>query len=104
VVGNYLKYSLKGPSIRMMNIDSTVSIKMMLKRKSPNVLESDLRVPIDGSTYCFVRYEPIIINAPIIGINLPSSMGIQVVRFQKGVLLPKPENSDPLPAMLETYS
>ena len=77
---------------------------MTKNRNNPKVYESVFNDPSDGSTYNLVLKEPMIMNAPIMGINLPSSIGMQVVRFQNGVLFPRPENSDPFPAIEETYS
>ena len=68
--------------MNMINMESTLNIRMIESKNKPKVVESDFRVPYDGSTYNFVRYEPIIMNAPIMGIYLPISMGMQVVRFQ----------------------
>jgi hypothetical protein len=49
-----MKYSLIGPSMSMINIESTLNIKMTENKNKPKVVESDLRVPEEGSTYSLV--------------------------------------------------
>lgn len=93
-----------GPIINTINIDNTLNIMITQNKNALKVSDSVFNVPQDGSIYNFVLKEPTIINAAITGINLPNNIGMHVVRFQYGVLFPKPENSDPLPAIEDTYS
>ena len=71
-----------GPIINTMNIDNTLNIIITLNKNIPKVYDSVFNVPNEGATYNFVLYVPMIINAPIMGMYLPRSIGMHVVRFQ----------------------
>jgi len=77
---------------------------MTMKRKAAKVVESTAKLPLLNGEGFFCRRLPAITRAPAIGRNLPQSMTTAVVRFQKTVLLPRPLNSEPLPAMEDTNS
>jgi hypothetical protein len=98
------KYSVTGPAIKMTNKHKTLKIMIMENRKTPNVTESVCNVPEDAGVNFFCFSSPTIIKPPIIGIKRPDNMAKAVVRFQKGVLLPKPPKFDPLPATDEINS
>src|ERR1035441_9751313 len=80
--------------MKEVNMDKQFKTRITAKRKSPKVRFSIFNVPEDGGIYCFSINNPAIQIAPIIGINLPTNIATQVVRFQKIVLFPKPENSE----------
>ena len=99
-----VKCSAIGPVIKMTNNDNTLRIKIMVKRKTPNVAESVCKVPEDEGMNFFCFIKPIIINPPAIGAKRPDSIAIAVARFQNKVLLPRPAKLEPLPAVEETNS
>ena len=98
------KWSEIGPAIIAGNSERTFIMMIRIKRNTPKVNPSLLRVPTDRGVYVFSINIPDIHNAPIKGINLPKSIAKAVVKFQKIVLSPNPSNPEPFPAEEEIYS